>query len=364
MSKAHVIAFYLPQFHPTPDNDKWWGKGFTEWTNVGKARPLFPGHYQPRIPADLGYYDLRLPIVREEQVDLARRSGIEAFCYYHYWFGEGKQELDYPFKEVLKLGKPDFPFCLCWANKSWHAKFWNKNGGCTKKMLIEQRYLGIEDYKLHFYSLLSAFKDCRYYKIDDRPVFMIYRPLEFPDVVNFITVWRKLAKENSMRDFYFMAQTTMRADIDKILSLGFDAVNYVGLWEWKTENRILNKIKRRFYSDILHMPYIHKYSDMVKKLSMINREYEDSKVFPTIIPNWDHTPRSGRGGYILHGSTPQLFSNHVKSIFDNIKVKPVEKRYVFLKSWNEWGEGNYMEPDLKFGDNYINVLSKELRNEE
>ena len=116
-NRTHVIAFYLPQFHPTKDNDRWWGKGFTEWTNVGKARSLYPGHYQPRVPADLGYYDLRLPEVRKEQAVLARKAGIEAFCYYHYWFGEGKQELDYPFKEVLRLNEPDFPFCLCWANE-------------------------------------------------------------------------------------------------------------------------------------------------------------------------------------------------------------------------------------------------------
>ena len=158
-------------------------------------------------------------------------------------------------------------------------------------------------------------------------------------------------------------QATIRSDIDKMLSLGFNAVNYVGLWEWKTDNLFLNKLKRRFCSDILKIPYIHKYSDMVRKMSLMNREYEDVKVFPTIIPNWDHTPRSGTGGYILHGSTPDLFRKHVNSILYNMKNKPQEQKYVFLKSWNEWGEGNYMEPDLKYGLEYINVLSQELKNE-
>ena len=136
--KARVIAFYLPQYHPTIDNDKWWGKGFTEWTNVGKAKPLFHGHYQPKVPADLGYYDLRLPEIREEQAKMAREAGIEGFCYYHYWFGNGKRELERPFNEVLRLGKPEYPFCLCWANESWHAKLWNKDGNYSSKMLIEQ----------------------------------------------------------------------------------------------------------------------------------------------------------------------------------------------------------------------------------
>lgn len=150
MSKPKLIAFYLPQYHPTLDNDKWWGKGFTEWTNVGKAKPLFIGHYQPKVPADLGYYDLRVPEVRELQASLAKEAGIYGFCYYHYWFGNGRKELELPFAEVLKSEKPNFPFCLCWANESWHSKFWNKDGSIEKKILIEQLYPGDDDIINHF----------------------------------------------------------------------------------------------------------------------------------------------------------------------------------------------------------------------
>ena len=159
--KARVIAFYLPQYHPFKENDEWWGKGFTEWTNVGRAKPLFRGHYQPRVPADLGYYDLRMPEVREKQVNLAKEAGIEGFCYWHYWFGNGRRLMESVFDEVLISGKPDFPFCLGWANHSWFAKTWDKDGK-KDKLLIEQQYLGIEDFKTHFGYALKAFKDPRY----------------------------------------------------------------------------------------------------------------------------------------------------------------------------------------------------------
>ena len=170
MSNIRILAFYLPQYHPIPENDKWYGKGFTEWTNVGKAKPLFRGHYQPQIPADLGYYDLRVPETREAQAELARQYGVEGFCYWHYWFGNGRRLLERPFNEVLSSGKPDFPFCLAWANHSWHGIY---NGLKTKEPVIAQTYNGIEDYKQHFYTVLSAFKDKRYITVDDKPLFLV-----------------------------------------------------------------------------------------------------------------------------------------------------------------------------------------------
>ena len=170
--KARVLAYYLPQFHPIPENDEWWGKGFTEWTNVGKAKPLFPGHYQPHVPADLGYYDLRVPETREAQAQMAREYGIEGFVYWHYWFGNGKRLLERPFNEVLESGKPDFPFALAWANETWSGFYHGLRD--EKQILIEQTYPGEEDYIAHFNALLPAFKDKRYITCDGKPIFVIY----------------------------------------------------------------------------------------------------------------------------------------------------------------------------------------------
>ncbi|MBR1455274.1 MAG: glycoside hydrolase family 99-like domain-containing protein, partial [Lachnospiraceae bacterium] len=194
--KARVIAFYLPQFHPTPENDKFWGKGFTEWTNVAKAKPLFKGHHQPHIPADLGFYDLRMPEVRDAQAKLARDAGIEGFCYWHYWFGNGKQFLQKIFDEVVESGKPDFPFCVGWANHSWNNKNWVNTPTFSKDYYIaEQTYPGAEDNEKHFYSLLKAFKDPRYIKVDGKLLFYIFAPLKFPNVSAFISQWNELAKK-------------------------------------------------------------------------------------------------------------------------------------------------------------------------
>ena len=203
--KARIIALYLPQFHPIPENDQWWGPGFTEWTNVVKARPLFKGHVQPKLPADLGFYDLRLPETREAQARLAREAGIEGFCYYHYWFG-GKQLLERPFNEVLASGKPDFPFCLCWANHSWSNKTWNRKSNLqANSMLMEQTYPGIEDDTAHFMSLLTAFKDSRYITVDDKPVFFLFNPWEHTRVKEWIETWQRLARENGLKGLYLVA---------------------------------------------------------------------------------------------------------------------------------------------------------------
>ena len=202
--KARVIALYLPQFHPIPENDKWWGKGFTEWNNVKKAVPLCKGHVQPRVPADLGYYDLRDPEIREKQAQLAREAGIEGFCYYHYWFGEGRQLLERPFDEVLESGKPDFPFCLCWANHNWTNKSWKKSKTmATGNMIMEMRY-SMEDHIKHFYHVLPAFKDHRYIKVDGKPLFAVWAPRDVPDCKAFIDKWQELA--NSLCGLYSKLQ--------------------------------------------------------------------------------------------------------------------------------------------------------------
>lgn len=363
MSKPKVIAFYLPQYHPTPDNDKWWGKGFTEWTNVGKAKPLFRGHYQPKVPADLGYYDLRLPEVREAQAELAKEAGIYGFCYYHYWFGNGKEELELPFNEVLRLGKPDFPFMLCWANESWHRKFWDKDGkGSSKEMLIEQTYPGEQDIIDHFNRLLPAFKDPRYIRIDGKPAFMIYKPLHHPQMARFIEIWQQLAKESGLSGIYFIAQhqDTWKSKLtNKFFNLNFDMVNTVRLIEavfWHTPWIIRGM--RKMERIILGRPLIRNYQDCAKYF--ISEEDSQENIAPTLIPNWDHTPRSGVNGLVLVNDGPTPFTKYASNVIQSISKK--ELSIVFLKSWNEWGEGNYIEPDLRYGDSYIRGLKEIMEN--
>lgn len=361
MCKTKVIAFYLPQYHPTKNNNEWWGEGFTEWTNVGKAKKLYPGHYQPKVPADLGYYDLRLAEVRKKQVELAKEAGVTGFCYYHYWFSEGHEELDLPFKQIVECGEPDFPFCLCWANESWYSKFWNKDGTAKKKLLAEQLYPGEKDNEVHFYSLLKAFKDERYIKINGRLLFMIYQPFAFENFSSFKQQWNDLAKENGLPSFYFVAQTLEASKVDEILGMGFDGVNHCFrldlYYRLKGNSKIkwylLNIIKK-----IIHVPFVISYKKVIRHC-VKDVDYLDN-VFATMMPNWDHTPRSGSGGSVLHNATPELFKKHAQNILETAKSKNGDHKMVFLKSWNEWGEGNYMEPDLRFGKGFINALREAI----
>lgn len=365
-----VIAFYLPQYHPTKHNNEWWGEGFTEWTNVAKAKRYFPGHYQPKIPTDLGFYDLRLPEVREKQVELAKKAGVDGFCYYHYWFGNGQRELERPFEEVLSSGKPDFPFCLCWANETWARKFWNREGNVVgRDILAEQTYPGLGDYKAHFETVLPAFKDCRYIKIQEKPVFMIYKPLDFKDVKNFISLWNQWAKDNGLLGIHFIAYTTdVIHEYEKIKECGFDSVcscrlAYAtsGFGLKRGIKQKIDNIYRKIRAKFIHIPRCYNYEKCYA--NMIGKEeIEKDDVFPTLMPNWDHTPRSGSSGYLLTHSTPKLFQKHCEDFFSKISSKKEDNKIVFLKSWNEWGEGNYMEPDLKYGHGYINALKNAIQN--
>lgn len=218
-TSPRLIAFHLPQFHPTPENDEWWGKGFTEWTNVAKAKPLYPDHYQPHVPADLGFYDLRLPEARHAQAELAREYGIEGFCYYHYWFGDGRRMLERPVNEILASGEPNFPFCLCWANHSWN-NIWQ---GTADRTLIEQTYPGLEDHRLHFEWLLKAFKDRRYITVDDKPLFLIYSPTDIPELPNVILFWRELAKQAGLAGLYLVGVNYRHRQDWNPISVGLDA---------------------------------------------------------------------------------------------------------------------------------------------
>ena len=358
--KARVIAFYLPQYYPFKENDEWWGKGFTEWTNVGKAKPLFSGHYQPRVPADLGYYDLRLPEAREAQAELAREAGVEGFCYWHYWFGGGRRLLTKVFDEVLASGTPSLPFCLGWANHSWFAKTWNSEGK-KDKLLIAQEYLGREDYENHFYYALKAFRDKRYIMDGDRPLFYVFRPLEVP--CQFFDVWHELEIKNGFKNgIAFVGQCrTHIEDSNDILKRGCSYVMTDRIGEYYSHFSVMQKMKQHLKSLLLNEPLqSFKYSEFV---SYLLKKDEDSKlqIIPQMLCNWDHSPRSGRNALILNDATPREFGKHAKTVLELVENKPIDKRFVFLKSWNEWGEGNYMEPDLKYGKGYIRELSKLLR---
>ena len=380
--KARVIAYYLPQYHPIPENDKYWGKGFTEWRNVGKAKPLFRGHSQPRVPADLGYYELRLPEIREEQAALAREAGIEGFCYWHYWFGNGKQLLEMPFNEVLHTGKPDFPFCLGWANHSWTSKTWVAGKTFQKdSMIMEQTYPGIEDYEQHFYALLDAFKDHRYITVDGNLLFVIFRPLDLPDTKGFIDLWNKLAKKEGLNGFHFVGiessfgifstegkkimfdgKDTTAKLYNKVLESGFDGINSRGMnLAHVRYDSLFGFYFKKALKKFLKWQGVVKYD--YKRISKLLFTDEDKweNVYPTIIPNWDRTPRSGKKAIVWYNNSPQYFKKQVDLALTFIKDKQEQHKLLFLMSWNEWGEGNYMEPDIEFGKGYINALREALK---
>lgn len=357
--KPKILALYLPQFHPFPENDEWWGKGFTEWTNVGKAKALFRGHDEPRVPTELGYYDLRLPIVREQQAQMAREAGVTAFCYWHYWFGNGRQLMESIFNDVLVSGKPDFPFCLGWANHSWYAKNWNtKDTKGKDRLLIKQNYFGKDDYRMHYEYALKAFKDKRYIKICNKPFFMIFRPLDIPS--DFYELWNKWAKEDGFDGIYFVGNSGLDDDMLKYKNLGLSSIiRRRGTAPVDLRNRhnkcylLWSKIEKQ----ILHRPgNVIDYSDAIKYF--IGTDDNDEFVIPNIIPNFDHSPRSGRFGIIYHNSTPKLFYKHCKQVLDIVKSK--KNKIIMLRSWNEWGEGNYMEPDVRYGRQYIEALRKAI----
>jgi len=351
---ARVIALYLPQFHPIPENDKWWGKGFTEWTNTAKARPLYKGHYQPHVPADLGFYDLRLPEARAAQAEMARAYGIEAFCYYHYWFA-GHRLLDRPFNEVLSSGEPDFPFCLFWANETWTGT-WH---GAPDRILIKQTYPGMDDHRRHFDTLLPAFCDKRYLKVDGKPLFVIYAPMKLPDSSRVIELWRELAVRAGLPGLFLVAQQAALSDEDVSID-GYDAI---------VKTRVIPYDHKDFLSSARHKikealsssrgrPLVYKYKEMIDFLRI--DQAQGIQNIPCVMPNWDNTPRSGKNGVVLEGSTPELFQQMLRQAIDLIRDVPRENRIVFVKSWNESAEGNHLEPDLKFGLRYLEVLREEL----
>jgi hypothetical protein len=345
---TRVIAFYLPQFHPIPENDLWWGKGFTEWTNVAKAKPMFRGHVQPKLPADLGFYDLRVPETRIAQAEMAAAYGVEAFCYWHYWFA-GRRILERPFHEVLRTKEPRFKFCLGWANQTWSG-IWH---GEPHRTLIEQTYPGVEDYERHFHWLSEAFGDDRYVTVDGKPLFVIFRPEAVPDVKRTTDLWRELAHRAGLRGLYLVGDRDITWNP---LDHGFDAsVTSVPptLVPWAPWRDVPKRLAWE-YKQWRRLPTIYQYQDV--HLNYVKQAPPSFVNHPCVVPGWDNTPRSGANGLVLHDSRPELFKLQVAKAMGEAAKRSGEDRILFVKSWNEWAEGNYMEPDTRYGHQYLEVL--------
>lgn len=369
---ARLIAFYLPQFHPIPENDAWWGAGFTEWTNVAKARPLYRGHMQPRLPADLGFYDLRVPETREAQAAMARAAGIEGFCYWHYWFGNGRRILERPFEEVLDTGRPDFPFCLAWANQSWTG-IWH---GAPGSVLMEQTYPGREDEAAHFAWALRAFRDPRYMRVDGKPIFVIFAPHDMPQPAAFLDHWRELAQRAGLPGLHFVAITNRYqggvARYGTPLLQPFDAVTPLIPQEYledlpksvlaRTARRLRTRnLGPRFASatgNRLALPSRYPFRDVVEHA--LHDLPDDLRHLPCVLPGWDNTPRSGPRGVVFEGATPELYGQYLQKALDRVAARPPQQAIVFLKAWNEWAEGNCIEPDAAAGHAYLDATRRAM----
>lgn len=289
-----------------------------------------------------------------KQAELAKEAGISGFCYWHYWFGNKKQIMNEIIDEVVESKEPDFPFCIGWANESWTNKQWQKNG--NSKSVVEQEYGGKADYEEHFIYAQKLFRDSRYIKIDNKPIFLIYRPEFLPD--DFCPTWERLAKESGFNGIYFIGRLKRNVSTKNIETKGIhiftrDRINCPYM-----DKGLFNFAKHRIHSWLMGLSGTAiSYKEAIA--SFVN-EKEDSqeKFIPTIIPNWDHSPRTGKSGFIIYGSNPDIFFNHAKEVLETASKK--KNKLVFLKSWNEWGEGNYMEPDTEFGKQYIKKLAEAI----
>lgn len=362
MSKVRAIAIYLPQFHPIKENNEWWGNGFTEWTNVTKAKPLFKGHYQPHLPADLGFYDLRLPEVREMQAKLAQEHGIYGFCYYHYWFN-GKRILERPFEEVFKSGKPDFPFMLCWANENW-TRTWD---GGDSEILLEQNY-SEEDDKQHINYLIPFFKDDRYIKIDGKPVIAIYRSGILPNVEKTLQTWRNEAKKHNL-DLYICNFEGKVADGEQKAfdaAVAFEPFAYLLKY---SKDRGFNKLVyisekilillKSLFNKSFEYRGIFDYEDFVN-WHMNKRIKVSYKQFPGVSPSWDNSARKKRKYILFKNASPRIYKKWFKHILKEFKPFSRDENLIFINAWNEWAEGNHLEPCMKWKSDYLEATKEVL----
>lgn len=361
MKDIRLLAFYLPQYHPIPENDQWWGPGFTEWTNVVKARPLFRGHAQPHLPADLGFYDLRLPEARQAQADLAREYGIAGFCYYHYWF-QGRRLLQRPFDEVLASGEPDFPFCLCWANEEW-TRAWDGRSG---SVIVEQHYSEDDD-RQHMRWLARAFADPRYIRVDGKPFFAVYRASRLPDIRRTTAIWRAEARALGIGELYLCRVESFSSERADPTTLGFDAaIEFQPDWLALGQMPMLRRDRPRrllWKLGLTRSGYqrhqVYRYADVVEQ--MLRKPAASYTRFPCVTPAWDNSARREVGGGILKGSTPELYERWLRAVLERFEPPSPQENVVFVNAWNEWGEGNHLEPCQQWGRAYLEATRRALQ---
>lgn len=336
-----LLAYYLPQFYPFEENDNWWGKGTTEWNNVSRAVPQYVGHYQPRLPGELGFYDLRVIENIKRQVELAKMYGIYGFCYYYYWF-DPKRLLDKPLDMLFNDSSIDFPFAICWANESWAKRFW----GNDSSIIMEQPN-SIESYKKAIFEMMRYFKDQRYIKINGKLLLVIYRPQNIPEPKIVLEYWRDIIKKECNQLLHIVAVRGHMIDKD-FLQLGFDATSEfqpISLYsEFKNITGYMPYVTNKFSGTVLD------YEDFV-----LNKKYKTNygiqTTYRSVMPMWDNTARRDDNGSIFHGSTPQLYQQWLSDIIKESKNKA--ENIIFINAWNEWGEGAYLEPDRKYGYAYL-----------
>jgi len=363
MKKIKPIAIYLPQFHPIPENDEWWGKGFTEWTNVTKAQPRFEGHYQPHLPADLGFYDLRLEEARMAQEALAKEFGIYGFCYYHYWFN-GKRMLHEPLDRKIKNPKEDLPFMICWANENW-TKAWD---GLDKNVLLQQEYSEVDDKKHITFLCDTFFNDERYMRHNGKPIFLIYRPKLFPDISKTIALWRKIAREKGIGELHlgFMQSWGFTAEPE---SLGFDfAVEFQPKFPAPITVRksyiakIISKLKSLLIkaNEEVQSDRLFDYYTFVK-IQMKNQFKPN--VSPCLVPMWDNSPRRKENAFIFTNESPEHYGIWLNHLKNNYPWTENNEKLLFINAWNEWAEGNHLEPCQKWGLQYLETTKQVLEND-
>lgn len=333
-----VIAYYLPQFHPTPENDKWWGKGFTEWTNVTKAEQLFPDHYQPHLPADFGFYDLRVRETRRDQIRMAKQYGIDGFCYHYYWFS-GKRILNLPVDDMLADPESDMPFCLCWANENWTRR-WD---AAEHEVLIAQKYQPDDD--LNFIKeLVPVFRDPRYIRVDGKPFLIVYRPQHLPDAKKTAGIWREYCREVGIGEIHLCSALTHGNENYK--QFGFDS----GV-EFPPHNGRHASINPEvdFFEEF--RGYTWQFATIAQ--SYIERKYEDARVFKTVFPSWDNTARTHNRAVVILNGTPDNYEYWLASTLDIALDSCKSDPLVFVNAWNEWAEGCHLEPDRKYGRGFL-----------